>query len=439
MSGAGAASIWPAIGRDVSLLAAGNVAVVVAQLGFRSILLVALLPSDYGRLSLVLSIYNTAWIIGATGLPNSVARHIAIADAGDDSQIVRSGVRAAVWPTVVAGAIVAGAAGTILHSPLAALLAAIGLASLVYALLTMGILRGRGKMGPAATVMPVGSLGEVIPLVLLFLSGSTITPLSAFACFCAGNVVGVAAGTVWVSFTKPARIRGVRLSDEVPGPRDLLGISMWLGIATASMTLLPLVLRSAAALDSYTTVAMVDVALVLFTIPQRLGAVIVFAVTPHASRALRTGRVALTVSLRENLLLAAVFALIAALVAFTPVVTWIFDGLGRHVYAGSNTYLALALLAGPARVLYGVVEGVLIARNEGRFLAITALVVSCIASVLIYAAAALRSPALAFGVFSASVWATYLLGNTRMRRLNASCDSSSSRLPLYASAPSGGT
>jgi len=293
----------------------------------------------------------------------------------------------------------------------------VGLGSLVYSLLTIGILLGRGRMGAASSIMPTAACAEVAPLALLCVSGAGVTPLSAFGIFCAGNAIGLCAGSLLVKRTAPARAPSVPGGEDVPSSRQLLGFSMWLGIATMGLTLLPLMLRAAAALDSYTVVAVVDVALVLFALPQRLGAVIVLAVTPHVSRAIGREGIRVSISLRENLVAVVPFLLIAMIVAFTPLVGWVFDLLGRPVYAKSADYLALALLAGPARILYGLVEGVLIAHGEARAMALTAVSVCAVAAGLIYMATALGSSAAAFAVFALALWTVYLLGLMRIRRL----------------------
>lgn len=409
-------SIWRRVRRDVVLLGAGNIGIAVAQLCFRSILIALLVPAAYGRLSLVLGIYNTVWIIGATGLPSSAARYIALTAPADDSAIVRSAVRAGIWPTVVAAAIVAIVAGLILNSLLAVAFAAVGLSSLVYMLLTAGVLRGRGRIGPAASIMPIACAVEVALLVILWQSGLGVTPLSAFGVFCLGNVVGLAIGIVCVARTTP---RSNITPDNVPSSRDLLGFSMWLGAATIGISILPLVMRLAATVDSYTVVAIVDVALVLFTIPQRIGAVIVAAVIPHATRAVDKGDAGITISPREHLIVILPFMLVAAAVAFTPMIHWAVDGLGRPEYAKSADYLALALLAGPARVLYGLVEGMLIAHGETRFIALNASVIAAGASAAILLAAALGSLIIGFAAFVLAFWAIYLCGLRRVEHLNS--------------------
>jgi O-antigen/teichoic acid export membrane protein len=412
--------MWRRIRRDVVLLGAGNIAVVIAQLGFRSILITALVPAAYGRLSLILSIYNTVWIIGASGLPNTVARYIAMRTPMDDSAIIRAAVRAGILPTAIAAAIVTVVAGVLLNSPWACLFAAIGLSSLVYQLLTMGILRGRGYTGRAASVMPIAALAEVSPLAFLWLSGLGVTPLDAFGVFCAGNLIGLLAGVV---LTKQTAHQGRASSPteaniaEAPSVRELLGFSMWLGAATIGIAMLPLIVRSAAALDSYTTVAVIDVALVILAIPQRLGSVVVLAVTTHASRALGDGGVTPTIARRESVMATAPFLLAAVVVASTPLVGWIFTALGRPAYSRSADYLALALLAGPARILYGLVQGVLIAHGQGRFLAISTLWTTASASAMIFAAVALGSTEIAFAVFVAAFWVIYLIGRARVERL----------------------
>jgi O-antigen/teichoic acid export membrane protein len=418
-------SMWRRIRRDVVLLGAGNVAIAIAQLCFRSILIAALVPADYGRLSLILGIYNTVWIIGASGLPNSVARYIAIRAPMDDSAIIRSAALAGAWPTIVATVIVAAVSGILLKSPIACLFAAIGLSSLVYQLLTMGILRGRGYVGRAASVMPIAAIAEVTPLAILWRSGIGVTPLSAFVVFCLGNLIGLLAGIFFMIGTTP---RGDEASsndqplERAPSARQLLGFSMWLGAATAGVAILPLIIRVAAVLDSYTVVAVIDVAIVLISIPQRVGSVVVMAVTTHASRALHHGGKTLTISRRENLIAIVPFVLAALIVAFTPVVGWLFDALGRPEYSRSTDYLALALLAGPARILYGLVQGVLIAHGEGRFLAINSLSIATVASGMIFLAVALGSTIVAFAVFVTAFWAMYITGLVRVNRLESASE-----------------
>jgi O-antigen/teichoic acid export membrane protein len=399
-------------------LGSGNIAVVLAQLGFRGILIATLVPAAYGRLSLILSIYNSAWIIGSSGLPNSVARFRAIGGPAQDSAIIRAALRASAIPIAIATALVATASGLLLESPLAGVLGGLGLASLIYTLLTMGLLRGRGRMGYAASVMPTVGLAELTPLAILWVSGVEITPLMAFAVFCMGNVVGLITAILLARRAGPGDAPSSAATGEgtraAPTARQLFGFSMWLALATGGVAILPLVVRAAATLDSYTVVAVVDVALVLFTIPQRLGTVIVLATTPHASQELRRGPLEVMISRREHLVAILPFIAAAALVAFTPIVSSIFDLIGKPEYDQSVTYLALALLAGPPRILYGLVEGVLIAHGQGRFLALVATSITAVASGLIFAAAALGSVELAFVIFVAAFWAIYLCGLWRV-------------------------
>jgi O-antigen/teichoic acid export membrane protein len=417
-------SIWRRIRRDVVLLGTGSIGVVITQLVFRSILIAALVPASYGRLSLVLSIYNFVWIIGASGLPNAVARYIAVITPADDSVIVRSAFRAGAWPTIIAATFVATVSSVILNSPLAFPFGAVGLSSLVYAVITTGVLRGRGRIGSAALIMPIGGVGEVALLLALLLSGLGVTSLSAFGIFCLGNVIGLVAGIFYTRRTAPLRAPGTEPAAEmalstVPSSRQLLGSSMWLGAATVGIAILPIVVRLAAVFDSYTVVAIVDVALVLLTVPLRMGAVIVSAVVPHATRALNKGSENMTISRREQVIVIVPFVLAAIIVAFTPIVGWLFDSLGRPEYAKSAVYLTLALLAGPARVLYGLVEGVLVAYGAGRFLAFNSLSIAVAASGMILAAAALGSMVVAFAVFVVACWAVYVCGLQRIRRLNS--------------------
>jgi len=193
---------------------------------------------------------------------------------------------------------------------------------------------------------------------------------------------------------------------------------MWLAAATVGVTIMPLIMRFAATLDSYSIVAMIDVALVLLTIPQRVGTVIVSAVVPHATKALgKADGLTLTITRREHFVMILPFAVAALIVACTPAVGWGFDLLGRPEYAKATGFLALALLAGPARILYGLVQGVLIAHGEGRFLAVNALLITAVASSVIFTATALGSTMAAFAAFSAACWAVYLSGLLRINHL----------------------
>jgi len=414
----GASSIWRRVRRDAVLLGGGSVAIVAAQLGFRSILVVLLVPADYGRLSLILSLYNTVFLIGASGLPNSVARYISISSPAEDAGIVRSAIRAGAWPTAVAATVIAITSGVLLKTPVASLFAAIGLSSMVYSLVTAGILRGRSKVGAAASIQPIAAIGEVAPLAILWLSGVAVTPLLAFGVFCAGNVLGLVAGITCTARTRP-HAKPEDSVAAVPSVRELLGFSMWLGVATIGVAVMPLVMRFAAALDSYSVVAMVDIALVLLSVPQRIGTVIVQAVIPHATRAVGNNEESLTISRREHLFMIVPFVAVAAIVAFTPIVHSLFSLLGRPGYAKGADYLALALLAGPARILYGLVQGILVAHGEGRFLARVSLMITVISSAAIFAAAGLGSTLVAFAFFVVACWAVYLKTLERAHHLDA--------------------
>jgi O-antigen/teichoic acid export membrane protein len=425
-------SIWRRVRRDVVLLGAGSVGIVVAQLFFRGILIAALSPSAYGHLTLILTLYNTVMLIGASGVPNAASRYISAIAPADDRPIVSSSLKATAWPTFVSAMTVAIISGVLLKTPMAALLSAAGLSCLIYSLVTMGILRGRGHIVAAASILPVAAFSEVTLLIGLRLSWLPFTPNSAFAVFCVGNCIGLVAGIICTIRTNPPRTPEITLPHGtdpgcVPSPRQLLGFSVWLAAATAAVTLLPLILRAVAVIDSYTVVALVDIALVLLNIPQRMGAVISQAVVPHATRALSTGNASVTISRREHAYLIIPFAAGAAVVAFTPLLESLFDLIGKPGYAKSADYLALALLAGPARVLYGLVQGILVAHGDGRFLARNAWSVLIVASIAMLAATLAGSIMAAFGIFVVASWTIYLIGLARVNHVNDVASESMSR------------
>jgi len=93
---------------------------------------------------------------------------------------------------------------------------------------------------------------------------------------------------------------------------------------------------------------------------------------------------------------------------------------GHAAYASAGAYVALALVAGPARILYGLAEGILIALGHGRFLAAASFSASALAAPAMFAAAAAGSTILAFAVFVVALWSIYLLAWGRLVRAVAS-------------------
>jgi O-antigen/teichoic acid export membrane protein len=421
-------SIWRHVRRDALLLGFGSIGIVVAQMAFRSVALAALPASEYGRLTLVLSLYNTVMIIGASGLPNSAARYVSAVAPHDDEPVVASARRAALLPVVIATVATAALSAILLHSLAAAAVSCIGLPSLVYSLLAGGILRGRHHLVAAAAIQPVAAATQVALLVAVVASGYAVGPLDAFVVFCFGNLIGFGLGAQLVRRSRITRrlshevLRSPALdapSPRIPTPREFLAFSMWLASATVAITLLPLVMRAVAALDSYTVVAVIDVALVLLTIPQRVGAVIVQAVIPHATRAAKQGGATISITWTEHLWLVIPFVMLAVVLAVTPAVTAFFDWVGKPEYGQSADYLAIAVLAAPARILYGVVQGVLVAHGEGRFIALNAWFVTGLAGLVMLALALIGGMVGAFATFSVACWVIYLSGFHRTRRIEA--------------------
>jgi O-antigen/teichoic acid export membrane protein len=435
-------SIWRSVRRDAILLGLGSVGVVVAQFGFRSLAIARLDPSAYGRLTLIISFYNTVMIIGASGLPNSASRYIAILPSSDDGAVVSAARKAAFWPVALATTIAAVAAGLVLKSPSAMVLSLFGMPSLVYSLLSTGILRGRGHVKWAASILPAGAVSQMALVGAALVFGVSLTPTIAFTCFCAGNCVGWLVGMVGTVLTAPARhaeratpeLPSPSGSRSIPSPRELLAFSVWLATATIGVAVLPLIMRSIAVTDSYDVVAMIDIALVVLTIPQRVGVVLVQAVIPHATRALGSKQGGLTISPREYFFLIAPFAVGAGLIAFTPIVNSAFDLIGKSEYGHGGDYIALVLLAGPARILYGLVQGILVAHGEGRFLAQNAWSVTVVASALMIGAMALGFTLLAFGVFVVACWMVYWIGLWKLDRLPAFAGSPEAEAEIEAEA-----
>jgi O-antigen/teichoic acid export membrane protein len=268
--------------------------------------------------------------------------------------------------------------------------------------------------------MPVAALAELLLLACLLLPffGLRLTEVSAFGTFCFGNVIGLAFAAMVVVRTTPRARADQTAAVETPSGRQLLGFSLWLAGAAAGIAALPLIMRLAAALDSYTQAAIVDLALVIFNVPQRAGSIIAMAVIPHASQAAGKERMALRLTRPQQAIAVVPFVALAIVFAATPVMEWLADAIGRPEYEQSAKYAALVMLAGPARVLYGLSTGILIGHGRARFLCLTVLTVLILSSAVIIVTASQGDTLVAFGVFVAAIWALYLVTFSRAQKLS---------------------
>src|SRR2546423_1378121 len=73
--------MWRRVGRDSLILVGSQLGLVVFQLAYRGLAIHDVSVSNYGRVGLLLAIFNGVTVIGAYGVPTSTARLDGPADA----------------------------------------------------------------------------------------------------------------------------------------------------------------------------------------------------------------------------------------------------------------------------------------------------------------------------------------------------------------------
>jgi len=411
-----------ALARDLGFLGAGMMLFAVQQLLFRTLALATLPASDYGRLSLVLSVYGVVILVGAMGMPDVIVRTLAPLrpeNVDDEIAAINAAIRASAGPTMLAAALAAGVALAVLQEPLSAVLVALGVTCWVYSLVAAGVFRGRGQVRRAASVQPLAGAMQCLGAIGLA-AFEALSTSTAIAVFVLGHFTALGVSARWLvrdNQSINAYIgRPPSTPDHAPIPADLLRASAWLGAGMFLTAMLPVVIRAAAALDSYATVAAVDVALTLVAMFQRLGGIVLQALLPHHARATKFNASSPAVSLRVALLTSAPFLLLGLVASSTSAPSDLLSLVGASELTEVGPYLGLALLAAPSRLLYGVAQSRLIARDEPHFLAMNALTTTGAGAVMILALAQSGSVLAAFACFAAMSWAQLGLCERRLRR-----------------------
>ena len=127
-------TMWRRLGRDSAILTASVALMAVFQVVFRLLALRELPVEEYGRVALLIGVFNGALVIGALGIPVTAAR--LAGEARDDRQdrlLIGMSIRAAMLPCFVASitlaAVTLSVTGSVAHS----LLAGLGVAPMVVA------------------------------------------------------------------------------------------------------------------------------------------------------------------------------------------------------------------------------------------------------------------------------------------------------------------
>lgn len=363
--------MWRQVGRDTLILSASVLALVPLQAAFRLLSIHYLDVSTYGRVVLLISVFNTAFVL-TFGIPPAAARLAARSRGqGSDRRILVVLGQALALPTALASIAILVATLVIDGSTMAAAGGVVGMVMLAVSIVAAAYLRGKGRIWHAAAVQPANGIAQLVVLALPAAFG--FRPGSAWVLFSfyLGNVVAGLLGVVLLSTAigrQPA-VEGAQDVDPDANPRSVLSFSAWMTAAALAISMLLLLPRIALAIGSYKEVAFLDLALVLYTIPQRLTSALVLAVIPNAAKAQHERvRVVIPSRLDAAIVASAVLVLAGAL-WWSDAVPRILDAIGIGGYAAAEPILLILLLALPAEVLFGINSALLQAFGRSRDLA----------------------------------------------------------------------
>lgn len=359
--------MWRRVRRDSAILIGSAVAMAALQLGFRALAVYELPIAAYGRVALLLSVFNTFLVVAHFGIPVAAARVAARSGtAGRSTAHLRAAALAGAGPCLVASAAMAAATVWVTSSAAGALVAAAGMAAMAAGVVLGGLLRGVGRVWASATIQPANALAQLAVLGGAVLAGAHVGVHWVLVSFYAGNLAALAvAGALYLAVPRAAGAA----PDPEAEPGAILRFSAWLTIATIGVYGLTLAPRLVLAHVSYRDVAVFDLAMLAYTFPQRLTASFVTALVPLAAREqLHAARVRVASRIDALVLTAAVGALSGVLYV-TGFLETLLRAAGLGSYAASAPLLVVVLLAAPAELFFAVNSGLLQAFGRSKRLA----------------------------------------------------------------------
>jgi O-antigen/teichoic acid export membrane protein len=408
--------MWRKVGRDSAILLASAGALALFQVAYRYLSVQELSVADYGRVALLLSIFNAAAVIGSYGIPATISRLAAGGRSAKDHSLLRSATVALLGPCAVAVLIVGASTYFVTGSVLDAAIAAVGVPPMIWAGLYTGFIRGKGMIWAAGAIQPASVLLQVVVLGLFVLAGESATVGIVLASFYIGNFG--AYGCAWL-FRHRALRRPVDPCSSGPAAgdanaRSILTFSVWLSLANVAVLLLAILPRISLAQFSYRDVAIFDLALLIYTVPQRLRSSFLLALLPIATVERRQNAVIKVPNGRDLLFVTAIFVAIDALLWATEAPRYVLETVGMSSYVGAEPLILVILLAAPAELFFGLNSGLLQAFGESRKLFIIGLGVLVVAVALSPVMAMLGSIYLAI-ILVLAYWALHFLSRRMLR------------------------
>ena len=401
--------MWRLVGRDSLIFFASACSLVVLQFAYRYLSVRELSVSDYGRVALLLSIFNVATVVGTYGIPATVSRLSArTGGRRADRELLRASSIAALGPTALAVLAMTIATYAVTHSAGDALVAAVGVPPMIWALLYAGFARGKGMIWASAAIQPANIVLQMLALGAFVASGAHVGIGVVLASFYVGNGAAYAAAYL----ARGRALRAAPDSEEEPDaeatPRRIISFSAWLALANFAVLMLAVLPRVSLVRSSYREVALFDLALLVYTIPQRLRSSFLIALLPIAARERKRGTKITVPGNRDLLLVTGAFLALDALLWSTHIVRVLLSHVGMSAYVGAEPLLLIILLAAPAELFFGLNSGLLQAFGESRRLSFVAVGVLAVATALSPLAIVLGAKYLAV-VLVAAYWALHLL------------------------------
>lgn len=378
------------------------------QAAFRLLAIHDLSIESYGRAALLLSVFNFAFVFADFGV-SSAASRLAARSTGltRGRDVLASVTKALVVPSLVAGLALGITTLVLTNSVSLALVFGAGVFPMVMSTVYAGFIRGRGFVWSSASVQPMNVVVQLLVLLAISAAGVSVGVGAVLISFCVGNVAASVLSLAYVGRWR----RSVHEPDSPPDPQvqpqSVLTFSAWLSVATAAVVGLAIIPRVALAHLSYGDVASFDLALLIYSIPQRLTASLAVALIPRAAaRQVAGSRITVPATVDAVVLMVAL-VICDALLWWTHALTDVLNAVGLTHYLGAERFFLILLLAAPAELFFTIDAAVLQAFGRTRSLAMLVLTVFAL-STLAALVAVHAGPNYLAALLVVDYWALYL-------------------------------
>lgn len=354
------------LARDTAIFSAAALLMAALQAIYRVVAASHSSLAAYGRAATALAIFNALLVVAHFGVPVACARlGPRLQESGGMRALLAAGLRAVLGPTALTTVVFAASTWLVLRDTELAIVAATGMAPMAASFVISGVLRGGGRVVAAAAIQPANALAQLVALAAVVLAENTVSAGAVVCTFIVGNWVALGVASACAMRAFPRGVVEVGTGDPEIQTRRLLGFGVWLTLGSSYLYILGLAPRLALLHASYASVAVIDIALLMYTVPQRLVASMVTALIPLAARDTRATRF-VVIGAVDTVALAALAIALGSLLWFTDAVSGVLDAVGLSAYASSADAFVILLVAAPAEILFGYLAALLQAAGESR-------------------------------------------------------------------------